>query len=175
MNSNYEVLPSLAAPVTHRKKMQSAFLLPQNDGDLSLYPFDGIGIYDKSRFIEMGGFDTSLNNTYWQLMDFGFRAFLWGEEIALNIHLKLSYNGNLPVENQSLENSYRRFYLKNLAPVFRGDYSHLPLFQFLPFLLNSGEDFFSASKEFKECRKWVIKNKYRFKANARSVAKKWEK
>jgi len=175
MNSNYEIFPSLAAPVIYKRKMQSVFIIPQHEGDLSLYPFDGIGIYDKTRFIQLGGYDITLKKTHWQLMDFGFRAWLWGEKIALNLHIKLSYEGELPVENHNIENSYRRFYLKNLAPVFRSDYAHLPFFKFLSFALNSGEDIFSAWKEFKECRKWITKNKYRFKSDARTVSHKWEK
>jgi len=179
MNSNYEILPSLSAPVTNKNKIQSVFLEPHAEGNLSLYPFDGIGIYDKQRFISMGGYDITIKKTHWQLMDFGFRSWLWGEEIALSLQLKLSYEGELPVEDNSIGGNYRRFYLKNLAPVFRSnrvsnDYAHLPLYRFLPFMRNSGEDLFSAWKEFKECRKWIIKNKYRFICDARGVAGKWD-
>jgi hypothetical protein len=174
MNSNYEPLPSLVAPVTHRRRIRTAFLESRNEGDLSLYPFDGIGIYDRQRFIYTGGYDVTLKNTHWQLMDFGFRAHLWGEEIALSLQLKLSYDGELPLENYTVEESYRRFYLKNLAPVFRSDYAHLPLYRFPAFLRSCTEDFSSAWKEFKESRKWVTKNKFRWRCDAKSVTSKWE-
>jgi len=174
MNSNYEVLPSLIAPMTRRSKMKPVFMEPQNEGDLSLYPFDGAGIYDRKRFIHTGGFDITLNNSFWQLMDFGFRARLWGEEIALSLQLKLSYNGELPTEDITVEESYRRFYMKNLAPVFRNDYAHLPFYRFPSYLFKSKDDFFSSWEEFKECRKWVIKNKYRWICDAREVTKHWD-
>jgi hypothetical protein len=174
MNSNYEVLPSLTAPMTQRRKMKPVFLEPHNEGDLSLYPFDGAGIYDRKRFINIGGFDITLNNTFWQLMDFGFRALLWGEEIAVNLHLKLSYNGELPTEDFTVEESYRRFYMKNLAPVFRNDYAHLPFYRFPSYVHKSGDDFFSAWEEFKECRKWVVKNKFRWRCDARTVTNRWD-
>jgi len=174
MNSNYEVLPSLIAPMTHRSKMKPVFLEPQNEGDLSLYPFDGAGIYDRKRFIHTGGFDITLNNSFWQLMDFGFRARLWGEEIALSLQLKLSYNGELPTEDITVEESYRRFYMKNLAPVFKNDYAHLPFYRFPSYLFKSKDDFFSSWEEFKECRKWVIKNKFRWTCDAREVTKHWD-
>jgi hypothetical protein len=174
MNSNYEVLPSLVAPMTQRSKMKPVFLEPHNEGDLSLYPFDGVGIYDRKRFINTGGFDITLSNTFWQLMDFGFRAYLWGEEIAINLQLKLSYNGELPTENFTVEKSYRRFYMKNLASVFRNDYAHLPFYRFPSYILKSGDDFFSALEEFKECRKWVVKNKFRWKCDAREVTNRWD-
>jgi len=174
MNPNYEILPSLAAPVTQKNKMQSVLMEPLNEGDLSLYPFDGVGIYDKQRFIQLGGYDTTLLNPYWQLMDFGFRSSLWGEEIALNLHFKLSYDREMPIENNSIDENYKRFHLKNLAPVFRRDHGHLPLHRYVSFISNSNEDFFSAWNEFKECRKWVKINKYRWKCDARAVTGKWD-
>jgi hypothetical protein len=173
MNSNYEVLPSLSAPVTQKRKVQTVFIEPHNEGDLSLYPFDGIGIYDKQRFIQMGGYDVTLKKPYWQLMDFGFRAHLWGEQIALNNQIKLLYEGEQPIENSSIEDSYIRFYLKNLTPVFRNNQTSIPLYGFLQFLFNSGKDLLPAWSEFKEVRKWVKKNKYRFKTDARGVIEKW--
>jgi len=174
INSRYETLPTLAAPMTHRKKMHTVFFEPHTEGHLTLYPFDGIGIYDRQRFIRTGGFDITLKNTYWQFMDFGFRAFLWGEEIALSLQLKLLCEGNMPVEDRTVEESYKRFYIKNLAPVFRSDYAHLPLYRFLPFMLKTGEDLFSAWEEFSEGRKWVTKNKFRWKSDAHAVTKCWD-
>jgi len=173
MNSNYETLPSLPAPMTRRRKIKTNFLEPQNEGDRSLYPFDGIGIYDRQRFIQTGGFDTTINHTYWQLMDFGFRAYLWGEEIAANLQLKLFYDGEIQAENYSVADSYKRYYLKNLAPVFRSDYAHLPLYRFPGFFIKSGEDFISAWDEFKKVRKWVVTNKFRWKSDAITFTKSW--
>jgi hypothetical protein len=174
INSRYEILPTLTAPVTHRRKMRSVTIEPRLEGNLSLYPFDGIGIYDRQRFIQMGGFDTTLHNTHWQLMDFGFRANLWGEEIAFGFQLKLSCEGELPAEDYTAENSYRRFYLKNLAPVFRRDYAHLPLYRFPGFLFKSGEDIFAAWEEFSESRNWVKTNRFRWRGDARTVTSRWD-
>ena len=174
MNSNYEILPSLISPMTQKKQMRTVCFEPRNEGDLSLYPFDGIGIYDRQRFINLGGFDATLKHTHWQLMDFGFRSHLWGEEIALNLHFKLSYDGELPQENYTVEDYYRLFYLKNLAPVFRNDYAHLPLYRFPGFMKKSGIDPGLAWDEFKETRKWVTTNKYRWKCDARDVTKHWD-
>ncbi|MDR0442286.1 MAG: hypothetical protein LBH44_02645 [Treponema sp.] len=174
MNSRYEILPTMAVPVTRRRKMQTVAMEGRTEGRLSLYPFDGVGIYDRRRFIQMNGFDITLCNTHWQLMDFGFRAHLWGEEIALSLQLKLSCDGELPSEDFTAEESYYRFYLKNLAPVFRGDHAHLPLHRFPNFLFKSGEDIFSAWEEFSECRSWVKKNQFRWRGDARKVAGYWD-
>jgi hypothetical protein len=174
MNSHYEVMPTLSAPITRRRRVRTAFFEPQFEGHLSLYPFDGIGIYDRQRFIQTGGYDTTLKNTHWQLMDFGFRSHLWGEEIALSLQLKLLCEGDPPAEDYTVEESYCRFYLKNLAPVFRGDYAHLPLYRFPDFLFKSGEDIFSAWEEYLKSRKWVKKNKFRWTCDARAVTNLWD-
>jgi len=179
MNSNYEIFPSLSAPVTQKNTFHSLLLGPKIESSLTLYPFDGIGIYDRKRFINLGGYDTGIKEPHWQLMDFGFRSYLWGEEIALNHHSKLAYERDLPVENNSVNYDFRRFYLKNLAPLFRvtktaNNYAYLPFYRFFPFMIRSGEDFNAVWKEFKEARKWVNYNKYRFTCDAQTIMKKWE-
>ena len=174
INSRYETLPTLAAPMTYRRKVRPVLMEPHFEGDLSLYPYAGIGIYDRQRFIQTGGFDITLKKPHWQLMDFGFRSHLWGEEIAFNFSFKLLYDGELPADDSTVEESYRRFYLKNLAPVFRGDYAHLPLYRFGSFLCRSGEDIFSAWGEFFESRNWIKKNKYRWRCDARDVTNRFD-
>jgi hypothetical protein len=175
VNLNYEPMPTIVVPVTQKRKIRTVFQEPASEEDITLYPFDGIGIYDRQRFIQSGGYDITLKNQHWQLMDFGFRAFLWGEEIVLSSHLKISCDGEMPVEDFTVEESYKRFYLKNLAPVFRSDYAHLPFYRFFSFFFKSGEDLFSAWEDFKETRKWVTKNKYRWKSDARGVTTRWDR
>jgi hypothetical protein len=173
VNSSYEALPTLVAPVTHKKKMRTLFLEPLTDGGISLYPINGIGIYDRQRFIQTGGFDTTIKNITWQFMDFGFRAHLWGEEIALSLHLKLLCEGELPAEDYTIDKCYRRFFLKNLAPVFKDDYARLPLYRF-PSYLTKAEDLFSAWEEFQTSKNWINKNKFRWKCDARHVTSLWD-
>jgi hypothetical protein len=174
-NSRFETLPTLIAPVVFRKKVRTMFFPPHSEALPSLYPFDGVGIYDRERFIQLGGFDSTLQNTHWQFMDFGFRAHLWGEEIALSQQLKLSYDGAIPAEDNTAEASYRRFYLKNLAPVFRGDYAHLPLCRFPGYFFRSGEDPFAAWEDFSESRRWVKTNRFRWRCDARTITERWDK
>ncbi len=175
LNQNYETIPTLAAPATHKRKIQTIFLEPFAEESLSLYPFDGIGIYDKQRFVQTGGFDATIKNQTWQLMDFGFRAFLWGEEIAFNFHFKLLCSGELPPEDFSINENYSKFFLKNLAPVFKSDYAHLPIYRFWSFLLSSEGDPVLAWKEFSKGRKWVKINKFRWRRDAYSVTNLWDK
>jgi hypothetical protein len=173
-NVRCETLPTLTAPAVDRNIVKTLAFAPLKEGLPSLYPFDGVGIYDRDRFIRLGGFDGTLKNPYWQLMDFGFRSCLWGEEIGVTRLVKLSYKDEVPAMDNTPDASYRRFYLKNLAPVFRGDYAHLPLRRFPAYFIHSGGDPFSAWEEFAEARRWVKTNRYRFRNDARAVTDLWE-
>jgi hypothetical protein len=173
-NSRFETLPTLIAPAVLKRSVRTLFFPPLKDGLPSLYPFDGVGLYDRERFIKLGGFDGGLKNTHWQFMDFGFRAWLWGEEIRSTQQMKLSYNGDIPAEDSTAEASYRRFYLKNLAPIFRKDYAHLPLRRFPGYLFRSGEDLPAAWAAFSESRRWVSLNRYRWRSDARTITDRWE-
>ncbi|MDR2952212.1 MAG: hypothetical protein LBU82_03110 [Treponema sp.] len=174
MSPRYEILPTMTMPLTRRGKMRTASMEPQAEEQLSLYPFDGVGIYDRGRFIQMGGFDVTLSNAHWQLMDFGFRSHLWGEKIAFNMQLKLACEGELPAEDTSIGESYRRFYLKNIAPKYRDYYARLPFYNFPPFYFKYGDDLPSAWEAFRECRGWVKRNKSRWERDARGVARLWD-
>jgi hypothetical protein len=173
-NSRFETLPTLIVPVLDRGSVRAEFSATQREGSPTVFPFDGVGIYDRDRFIKLGGFDITLESLYWQLMDFGFRAHLWGEEIRSTQHVRLSYNGRIPVSDSTADESYRRFYLKNLAPVFRGDGAEIPFRRFFPYFFRSGKDPFMAWADFKEALSWIRTNRYRFRKDARALIELWE-
>jgi hypothetical protein len=173
-NSRFETLPTLSAPAIIKKRVGSILFTPNGEGLPSLYPFDGIGIYDRERFIRIGGYDNTLRSAHWQLMDFGFRSHLWGEEICSSPQLKLSYDGSGTSEDNTADESYRRFYFKNLAPVFRGDYAHLPLRSFIRFMFSHHADPFAAWEDFSESRRWVKTNRFRWRCNVGTLAGRWD-
>ena len=169
-----ETIPTLIGPaLMPDKKLKTTIktipFVPEKEGLPSLYPFDGIGIYDRERFMRLGGFDPFIKNFYWQLMDFGFRSSLWGEEIISTLLIKLSYEGIVPQENSTAGEGYLRFFLKNLAPVFRRDYAHVPLARFPAYYRRRG-DLFTAWDEFSTARSWVKTNRYRFVSDAKIIA-----
>ena len=177
-NSRFETIPTLMVPTRYRNKIATLFLNPATEGLPSLYPFDGVGIYDRDRFIRLGGFDSTIKNRFWQLMDFGFRAWLWGEEISSAKALKLSYDAEVPAEDNSVNTDYYRFYLKNMAPVFRGDFAHLPFRRFPGYILRACASrctggIFSAWEDFSESRRWVIKNRFRWRHSPETVTGRW--
>jgi hypothetical protein len=173
-NAQFQILPTLITPDINRQTVRNLFLAPAKEGTASLYPFDGVGVYDRDRFVKLGGFDCGISSTYWQLMDFGFRAHLWGETIQSTRLIRLSYNGELSPQDSTVDEDYRRFYLKNIGPVFNGDAASIPLRRFLKYLFHSGEDPFHAWEDFSQGRRWVAKNKYRFRRDVRSLTDLWE-
>ena len=173
-NAKGEVLPTIQAPAFYNKQLRVVALPPVKDETPSIYPFDYCGIYNKERFTLTGGFDYSLSGAYWQKLDFGFRSFMWGEQIVCDTTFRVSYRSDLPVEDTTREQSYKLFYLKNLAIRFSRDFGVLPPSRFIPYLLKSGGDFITAAREFRTVKKWVEVNKYRFRQDSRSVTELWE-
>jgi len=173
-NNRVETLASLSAPVLDRRTFKTIPFTPDREGLPSLYPFEGIGIYDRERFIQSGGFDGGMNNFHWQLLDFGFRSWLWGDEIVVTQSVKLSCEGFGPIEDSTLDDSYRRFRLKNLAPVFRGDHAHIPLKVFPGCCWERGGDIFSAWEEFSAARRWVRTNRYRWRQDLAAIISQWQ-
>jgi len=172
-NGAMEIVPTLIAPVVIKGRVKTVPFIPENDGQKSLFPFDGIGIYSRECFLRLGGFDKQLHSFYWQLMDFGFRAHLWGEEITAATAFRLSYEGSVTPEDTTADESFRRFYLKNIAPVFRGDHANLPLRRFPGYLSRLNGDMLTAWDEFKIVRAWVKTNQYRFRCDAAAVTEMW--
>jgi hypothetical protein len=173
-NSRFEPLHTLIIPIYDRylKTIQET---PEHEGDPTLFPYDWTAVYDRERFIRMGGFDGAISNPHWQLMDFGFRAFLWDEEIRSTSRFRFVYDGERePVTDLTVDASYRLFYLKNLAPVFRGDHAYLPLRRYLSFLVKSNWDLLGSWHEFSQERNWVKQNASRFTIDARTLTDRWE-
>jgi hypothetical protein len=172
-NQKLESVPSVMAPAFFRKTLKVLALQPTADAMMSLYPFDYCGIYHKERFILLGGYDHTLSNMYWQKMDFGFRSYMWGEKIVCSTSLRISYLDDVPEEITTPDESYQSFFLKNLSIRRNTDYGVLPYSAFIPFWTKAG-GFAASLSRFREVRRWVSINKYRFRQDARSVTELWE-
>lgn len=168
------VLPSVMHPALDRSHIRVLGLQPKADLEKSVYPFDYCGIYSKERFMLLGGYDWTLSRPYWQKMDFGFRAWLMGQRILLSQALKLNYQGAPEPEDMTANRDYGRFWLKNLAPVFKDDRAYLPGSRFLRFWARSGLGLFGSVAEFRAARAWVRLNEYRFRQDAQEVAQLWD-
>lgn len=173
-NSRFETLPTLVAPALFHGSVKTLAFFPIAEGKPSLYPFDWVGVYDRERFVRLGGFDVTISRAYWQLMDFGFRAHLWGEEILSTQLIRVSYDGEVPSGDITSDESYRRFFLKNIAPIFRGDSAYLPFSRFFPYCLRSKGNIWTLRNEFLAIRRWVKENSFRFKYDVRAITELWD-
>jgi hypothetical protein len=173
-NMDNNMIPSISVPAFQKNSLKMIFAYPKRKGVKSLFPFDYTGIYCREKFLYCGGYDTSINNSYWQKMDFGMRINLWEERIVCFTALQVSYAGDSLADDNSIDKNYRIFYLKNMAVRFNGDSGYLPRSRFLRYFLRSGEDLFHARRNFKEARKWVELNKFRFKFDCRSLTELWK-
>jgi hypothetical protein len=173
-NSRFELLHTLIMPMFYKGTLRVLPKPPEWENQDSLFPYEYTGVYDKERFLRLGGFDRNIPRLHWQLMDFGFRAHLWGEEIRSTQIIRLVFDGVTPAADNTADRSYRLFYLKNLAPVFRLDHAHIPIRCFPRYLAKAGWDPLSAWIEFSRERRWVRENRNRFCRDARSVMELWE-
>jgi GT2 family glycosyltransferase len=173
-NQRKEVIPSIHAPAFFRNQLKIIPAQPVAEGARTIIPFDFCGIYSKERFTMTGGFDYLLRNPYWQKLDFSFRSYMWGEQITCSTLFRMSYLSEVPSEDSSRDESYKLFFLKNLAIRFSKDSGRLPAGRFLSYVFKSGVDIVTAFREFKDVLRWVDINKYRFKRDAKSVTELWE-
>ena len=173
-NAKLESLPVQMVPAINRREFQVEPMACYRDGSPTVYPFDFIGIYHREKFIQVGGFDYTITNPYWQNLDFGFRSYLWGERITVASGFRLSYEGEIPGEDITPDDSYMRFYLKNLTPVFKNDEAYVPFSRLFSYLGKSGSNIFDAWAQYAHVRKWVRLNKYRFMQDATILTENWE-
>ena len=67
-----ENLPVQMVPALKGSSFQVEPMPCFRDSLPTVYPFDFTGIYNRDKFIRMGGFDHAIANPYWQNLDFGF-------------------------------------------------------------------------------------------------------
>lgn len=173
-SAKLESLPVQMVPAIERHVFQVEPMPCIKDNSPTIYPYDFVGIYNREKVIQLGGFDYTITNSYWQNLDFGFRAHLWGDKISLSTGFRLTYDGDVPSEDITPDSSYIRFYLKNLAPVFRKDLAYLPISRFFSYVAKSGTNILDAWTYFTLVRKWIALNKFRFVQDAATITEIWE-
>lgn len=172
-NQKQELLPTAMAPAFFRSRLKVLPLAPAYSGAPTLYPYDYAGIYHKEQFVFAGGYDHRIPSSYWQKLDFGFRAHMWGYMMHIEPQLTATTN-QIPSEDATPDESYKRFFLKNLSVRFSADQATLPLSRFPAFALRTGGGLYRSFTLFREVQRWVWENRYRFKQDARRVTELWE-
>lgn len=168
-----ELLNTQMLPVLENGHFYTVEAPAIQNGVRTIYAFDFSGIYHRAKFIEFGGFDYTISNSYWQNLDFGFRSYLWGKEIDISTHFKLKYLSSLPVEDTSHDESYTRFYIKNLQPTIKDGRAYIGFDVFFSYLKSMGGNPFNAYRYFKIGRDWVRANEKRFKLSPYELISNW--
>jgi GT2 family glycosyltransferase len=166
-------LPVRFSPSIAKKRFSVDIALPVTEGQPTLFPFDFIGLYNRKKFIQLGGFDHTITSPYWQNLDFSLRAWLWGESIAYSPRLQIVYDTDPDESDTSPNASYLRFYLKNIAPVLKTDYAYIPGSTFFSYKIRCRSGWFDAKRQFDEGRRWIEANKFRFTHDITSLCNAW--
>ncbi len=144
-----------------------------SDGIPTLFPFNYLGLYDTQKFKDLGGYDGGIKNSYWQNLDLSFRAWLWGERIKLSTSFSMTYADEIPSLDSTPDLSSLRFFLKNMAPVYKNERAEIPLSKFWGYKVRSSCGLFEAFRQFAAARSWVRKNRCRFKMDAYKLISEW--
>ncbi len=161
------------SPSAERSQFEVDSSAVVTDGIRTLYPFDRIGLYNRRKFIQLGGFDYSIKSAYWQNMDLALRSWLWGEETRLTTMLQFSYMDEAPVDDKTVNIDYLRYYLKNELPKFRGGKGVIRPSFFLRFMNRSSCGYFEARRQFRSAALWVEKNRFRFRMDLQMLIENW--
>lgn len=173
ISKSNELLHTQMVPVLKEGHFYTESLPTLQNNLQTIYPFDFSGIYNRRKFIETAGFDYTISNPYWQNLDFGFRSYLWGDEIRLCTHFKLKYLAALPTEETSHDDSYTRFYLKNLRPTVKNGIARMNFDVFFSYMKSMGANPLKAYQYFRIGKKWVSSCEKRFKTTPYDLISNW--
>lgn len=174
MDKSLQGLPVHFIPGAEKSHFVIETSVKISDGMKTVYPFDYIAIYNRKKFIQLGGFDYTIKSPYWQNLDLSLRAWLWGEEIKLTTILQFSYMDEVPVEDATINLDYLRYYLKNEVPKFKNEKAYIAKSFFFKFKTRSSCGFLEAKKHFNIAQKWVERNQYKFKQDLQNFVQNWD-
>ena len=173
LSQSHVPLPVALAPSAKRSVFDVERTAGTADNQRTLYAVDWAGFYDRQKFVLLGGIDYTISSPYWQKLDFFFRAWLWGETVSLSRELSFSYTDVSPEEDSTVDVSYLRFYLKNLAPAFKVDHAHISWLSWFTFKLHNQCGTLESIRQFKDAMRWTKENQWRFKTDAVSLIENW--
>lgn len=172
------IIPSFFVPTPTEGGKREHFvephpILPGAEEEQSLFPYDYSGIYVKERFKRCGGFDNTMLNPYWQKLEFGYRAWLWGERMVHLPGFKIDYSEEMIVEESTPDEDYLKFYLRILAVMYTGDSAKLPMRRFLPYFRAGNKGLLSAWLQFMREKRWVKGHAFNYRLDAPQMVELW--
>jgi hypothetical protein len=168
------VVPSRSSPALQGSRFSVMHAAPARPQCATLYPFDYCGVYRKGLFSALGGYDRDIPSPYWQKLDLGLRAHLFGQGLCVHHELEVSYRGDIVPEDTTPDPSYRRFYLRNVAVRCGVEGAYLPVSRLFPFLLRAGTAPANAVAEFRAARRWVRAHRQSYRSDVRELVALWQ-
>ena len=115
-NKSNEEIPAIRAPHLEGKEVNPLSFMPAVGPTANLYPFLGIGLYDRALFQRLRGYDESISGAYWQTLDFGTRCWLYGYPIYTMSDIAVLFFGKqFLIEDRTEVQGCERFYSKALS------------------------------------------------------------
>lgn len=118
-NCDMEIMSSLRRPNLLNRDIDPQAETPIVDDSIlqrNLYPIFGIGLYERALFQRMRGFDEEIISDYWQLLDFGIRANLFGNPVYTTAALAFRfYEKHSIIEDNMNCEGMERCYTKALS------------------------------------------------------------
>jgi hypothetical protein len=111
-----EELPVIQVPFIRDNLIDPISFFPSKDQLPTLYPFFGVGIFERALFQRLRGFDDSIETEYWQFLDFGLRSWLYGYPILYSDAIKAKFsNRQFIIENRSEGGGIKRVHTRALG------------------------------------------------------------
>lgn len=119
LSSEAEVMPTLRTPFIKGKEVDPQSFEPNVEStteERTLYPVLACGLYDRALFQRLRGFDTEIGSEYYQTLDLGTRAWLFGYSVKITRSFVLQFPKRVSiVEDRSDCLGMDRFYTKALS------------------------------------------------------------
>ena len=115
-NKSRELIPTVRAPHMEKNRIEPMSFMPSTGTDDNLYPFLGLGLYDRALFQRLRGYDEEITGAYWQSLDFGTRCWLYGYPVlSVNSMALIFYAKQFLIEDRSDTPNCDRYYTKALS------------------------------------------------------------
>ncbi len=119
LSLDMEVMPTIRAPYIRGKEIEPQPFQPEIESDIpqkTLYPILGVGLYDRALFQRLKSYDEEILSEYYQTLDIGVRAWLFGYSIKVTSSLAFRFPKRVSViEDRSECSGMNRFYTKALS------------------------------------------------------------
>jgi len=118
-NSAKEIIPSMRAPYKDGSLIDPISYFPDmasTDSNQTLYPFRGIGLFDRALFQRVRSYDVDIESEYWQTLDLGIRYNLFGNSIVCTSAFIVRFPTSLSlIEDRSPIESMNKVHTRALA------------------------------------------------------------